>query len=113
MEVIFDRVDESGATGTYKGKPFEVIAERDDGRGNTEYGVVEGDFTDEERQEIFNAWEMYVPAPEDEERRQIAEKIIRCIDFCKEELKWGGSIDGVEYGDLEELKIAVKALMME
>jgi|HigsolmetaAR204D_1030405.scaffolds.fasta_scaffold00166_20 hypothetical protein len=57
-EIIFERIDTAGATGTYDGKLFEVIAESEDDLGNIAEGIVEGDFTFEERLEIFYAWEM-------------------------------------------------------
>ncbi len=52
----FITCDEDGATGMLDGKEFKVIAEQDDGYGNTEHGVVEGDFNYEERAIIFTAW---------------------------------------------------------
>jgi hypothetical protein len=54
--LIFTTINEDGAKGTLDGKEFEVIAERDDGHGNTEYGVVEGDFTEDDLAIIFTAW---------------------------------------------------------
>jgi hypothetical protein len=57
-EITFNIANEQGVAGLYDGKRFNVIAELEDEQGNTEYGIVEGDFTDEERAFIFTQWEM-------------------------------------------------------
>lgn len=55
-EIKFSINNEQGASGTYEGKPFNVVAEEEDEQGNSTYGIVEGDFTDEERLYIFTQW---------------------------------------------------------
>lgn len=58
-EIKFKIISEQDAYGTYEGKKFTIIAEQEDEQGNIEYGLVHGDFTDEERMFIFTQWDNY------------------------------------------------------
>jgi hypothetical protein len=111
VDVQFDHIDENGATGTCNGRPFTLIAEREDEQGNIEEGIIEGGyFNYDEMMTIITQWEIKL---DQIEQNKISTKVLRCIEYVEQALQQGERVKGVRLEDIEELKNAVEMVMMD
>lgn len=59
-EIRFQEAGKDYGEGIYDGRKFLVLAEQEDEQGNIAEGIVEGNFTDDERLYILTQWQLKV-----------------------------------------------------